>query len=106
VAKRRENIGFTCVHCGTPVAPVTNGSYRNLCPVCLWSVHVDDARPGDRASACGAPMEPVNLLASRKGFQILHRCTRCGKRQPNIAALETDQDDFEALLELMKQGRY
>jgi hypothetical protein len=51
-------------------------------------------------------MEPVNLLASRKGFQVLHRCTRCGKRQPNIAALETDQDDLEALLELMKQGRY
>ncbi len=51
-------------------------------------------------------MEPVRLLRNRKGFQILHRCTRCGKRQPNIAALDTEQDDMEALLAMMAEGRY
>lgn len=106
MANGRENTGFTCAHCGALVGPVTNGSYRNHCPVCLWSVHVDDVRPGDRASGCRAPMEPVRLLRTRKGFQILHCCTRCGKRQPNIAALDTEQDDMDALLIMMAEGRY
>jgi len=83
------------------VQPVTNGSYRNHCPFCLWSLHVDDVRPGDRASGCRAPMQPVGIRRSRKGFQVVHRCTGCGRQQANRAALDTVQDDFESLLALM-----
>ncbi len=103
MARADENAGFTCAHCGAGVAPLTNGSYRNHCPFCLWSVHVDDARPGDRASVCRGLMQPIELVSRRKGWQVVHRCTRCGKTQPNRVATATSQaDDIEALVELFR----
>lgn len=104
MARADENAGFTCAHCGASVSPLTNGSYRNHCPFCLWSVHVDDARPGDRASVCFGLMRPVELVSKRKGWQVVHRCTRCGKTQPNKVAASTDQaDDIEVLVGLFRQ---
>jgi len=88
-----ENTGFRCGHCGAPVTPVTNGSYRNHCPECLHSRHVD-IRPGDRANPCRALMTPVALdYCAKKGFQIVHRCLRCGARNRNRAATDTAQPD-------------
>jgi hypothetical protein len=60
ISRAIQNAGFRCERCGTVVVPVTNGSYRNHCPACLWSKHVD-VRPGDRAGACRGPMRPVGL---------------------------------------------
>ena len=101
MARADENAGFTCAHCGAGVLPLTNGSYRNHCPFCLWSVHVDDAGPGDRLSACLGLMQPVELVSKRKGWQVVHRCTRCGKTQPNKVATATIQsDDIDALVDL------
>ena len=66
-------------------------------------MHVDDARPGDRLSECHGPMQPVEFVSKRKGLQLVHRCTRCGKVQPNKVATGTLQaDDFEAILEVMR----
>ena len=104
MAKTNENTGFVCLHCGAHVLPVTNGSYRNHCPYCLWSLHVDDVRPGDRQSPCRSLMRPVQVRKTKKGYQVLHVCTGCGKRQPNKVALDTVQDDFDALLALMAAG--
>ena len=105
VARADENAGFTCAHCGARVLPLSNGSYRNHCPFCLWSVHVDDARPGDRLSECFGLMRPEELVSKRKGWQIVHRCTRCGKRQPNKVADATVQpDDLDVILEMMRSA--
>jgi hypothetical protein len=38
---------FVCEHCGKAVEPLAKGSYRNHCPHCLWSKHVDDVGPGE-----------------------------------------------------------
>ena len=32
---------FNCEHCGKEVLPLSDGSYRNHCPYCLYSKHVD-----------------------------------------------------------------
>ncbi|MDD4318721.1 MAG: RNHCP domain-containing protein [Candidatus Peribacteraceae bacterium] len=86
---------FVCEHCGSAVAPLEKGSYRNHCPRCLWSKHVDDIGPGDRASLCGGLMEPVHLdYDGKKGWMVLHRCTVCGKTIPNKTAPD---DDMTAL---------
>jgi len=78
-SRRAENTGFTCVHCSAPVPASTDGHYRNHCPVCLWSLHVDDL-PGDRASDCRALMEPIGLVEkSGKGWQLVHRCIHPGR---------------------------
>jgi hypothetical protein len=95
----RTNEGFVCGRCGLRVQPLAGG-FRNHCPGCLWSKHVDDV-PGDRAARCGGPMAPVRVEPdAKRGWMIVHRCQRCGAVRRNRAAL-TDRcqpDDFEALL--------
>lgn len=101
MSRRTENVGFVCARCGKEVLPLTNGSYRNHCPFCLYSKHVDVV-PGDRSSVCMGLMEPVGVKQkSGKGLQIIHRCTRCGVERSNrIARDRVQPDNLEALLAL------
>ena len=100
MARSAENTGFVCAQCGETVHALTNGSYRNHCPSCLHSLHVDDA-PGDRASTCGGLMEPIGLRKGAKHLQVVHRCVRCGLVRPNrVAELTRQPDSFDALLAL------
>ena len=82
---------FVCEHCGKAVEPLDKGSYRNHCPFCLCSKHVDAQGPGDRASACGGVMKPVSLdYDGKKGWSVVHRCAKCGKTIPNKTAPDDD----------------
>jgi hypothetical protein len=102
VGRSEENRGFVCVVCDMDVKPLTNGSYRNHCPHCLSSLHVD-VTPGDRLSLCGGVMEAVALRRAAKGMQIVHRCRRCGRMSPNRVADRGDQpDEVDALIHLMQ----
>ena len=93
MARQDENRGFVCTSCGADVKPLTNGSYRNHCPACLCSVHVD-VQPGDRANSCGGLMHAVSIThTGNKGWQIVHRCERCGELGRNRVATDTDQPD-------------
>jgi len=78
-ARHRAAGSFRCRHCRLDVpldAPGT--AHRNHCPACLWSRHLDGARPGDRAAECGAAMEPLAIAVRRDGeWLIVHRCTAC-----------------------------
>lgn len=90
--------GFSCKKCSKPVEPLGKG-YRNHCPHCLYSLHVDKNLPGDRASECGGLMTPIRLESgSRKGylgFDILHRCERCRKEIKNIL---NEGDNWEGVI--------
>lgn len=99
--KEKENVAFICEHCSKHVVPLTNGSYRNHCPKCLHSVHVDD-KPGDRNSHCYGLMKPIGIhYHSQKGWQIIHHCSRCNKRGVNSIADNTVQeDDWDAVIKL------
>jgi DNA-directed RNA polymerase subunit RPC12/RpoP len=89
---------FVCEHCGKDVAPLAHGTYRNHCPHCLYSKHVDEEGPGDRASSCGELMEPIGLdQDGKKGFVILYLCTKCGVERRNKAALDDELTDFMRL---------
>ena len=101
-----RNEGFLCEHCGEQVRPLAGGSCRNHCPHCLWSKHADDV-PGDRASRCGGMMEPVAVQAdARRGWMVVHRCTRCRAVRRNKAALgdPAQPDRFDALLRVARAG--
>jgi DNA-directed RNA polymerase subunit RPC12/RpoP len=102
MSREKENTGFICQNCGRAVSPLSNGSYRNHCPFCLFSKHVDNL-PGDRRGNCGGLMEPVGLrYRAGKGYQIVHRCLKCGAERVNKAALDTVQpDDIEAIAGIM-----
>ena len=86
---------FDCGHCG---AHVTGDGYTNHCPRCLWSKHVD-INPGDRASTCGALMEPVGVIIKGGGddIVIIHQCVRCGHRKNNRQDVNDDVDVIIAL---------
>ncbi len=100
------NEEFTCLRCGAPVRPLKNGSIRNHCPECLWSLHVDRV-PGDRAEGCGGLLQPVGLEGSPSaGFTIVFRCERCGAERRNRAADDDPEqpDRWEVLVELSGRG--
>lgn len=107
MSRSSENQSFTCVHCGDHVTPLSNGSYRNHCPGCLWSRHVDAATPGDRASPCGGPMAPLHLVQPRgKGIAVRHRCRWCGAESTNRLAYDDPRqpDSIKAIAELQDRG--
>lgn len=83
---KKRNEPFKCQKCGAKNLPAKK-SERNHCFGCLWSLHVDKETPGDRLSECGGLMEPIKLdLRGGKGFMILHKCEKCGKKIWNRAA--------------------
>jgi hypothetical protein len=95
-AARQGTEEFRCRHCRAFVGPTLGGGrHRNHCPACLHSRHVDERRPGDRASACRATMAPVARF-DRPGGEpvIVHRCYGCGLERHNRLAA----DDTLALL--------
>jgi len=61
--------------------------HRNHCPTCLWSLHVDDDVPGDRAADCGGSMEPIAVQVREDGeWALVHRCAGCGAVRLNRIA--------------------
>lgn len=93
MSRKAENTNFCCENCHAEVLPVTNGSYRNHCPYCLYSKHLD-LMPGDRKSKCKGLMEPIGIdYSSKKGYQLIHQCMICRKIQKNKVAINTVQED-------------
>jgi hypothetical protein len=88
--RRRRPDSFRCGHCRLDVpfkAPGT--AHRNHCPTCLWSRHVDDDTPGDRAADCGSLMEPIGITVRGGGEWVLvHRCTGCDEVHLNRTAAD------------------
>ncbi len=98
MARKDENTGFVCLNCAKEITALKNGSYRNHCPICLYSLHVD-YKPGDRQNLCRALMKPVGLtFKSKKGWQIIHRCTSCRQESINKIAEDMVQPDDVYLL--------
>ena len=91
------NEGFQCRNCGATVPP-QKGSCRNHCTQCLHSLHVDAEYPGDRASTCHGLMKPIGLTQSgKKGYIVLHECTKCGVKIRNKVAADDSMDVVIAL---------
>jgi len=68
---------YTCGRCGKIV---TGGRYNNHCPNCLWSKHLDDQIPGDRASKCKSLMKPIGIIQKNGKWRIVHQCLGCKKK--------------------------
>ncbi len=86
---------FTCDHCGKNVEPLRRGTYRDHCPYCLYSKHVDDSGPGDRKSLCLGLFIPIGIHQhTKKGFVVEYACERCGKKVKNKAAEDDELANF------------
>jgi len=92
-----KNEPFVCLHCAF-ANKTLSGSCRNHCSECLYSVHVDDVVPGDRASKCHGLMKPIALdHHKKKGQMIIHECLTCGHKMRNMVAPD---DHHEAVIDL------
>ena len=101
MSKKEENVHFICAACAKHVLPLKNGSYRNHCPFCLTSIHIDN-KPGDRKNLCRGLMFPRNIVyCGTKGWQIVHGCKKCGHEKANKIAEGCEQsDDWDLLIRL------
>lgn len=86
--RRERSPSFRCGHCRSDVPTDAPGTaHRNHCPNCLWSRHLDDGRPGDRAADCGSLMEPIAITVRGDGEWVLvHRCGGCDEIHLNRSA--------------------
>lgn len=93
--KGKKEKDFRCIHCKTMVSAFDFGTaHRNHCPMCGYSLHVDNNK-GDRASSCMGSMEPVALKDKGKGeLCLVHICKKCNKVSYNRIA----SDDNEMML--------
>lgn len=99
---------FKCENCGKLVKVQAVGTkHRNHCLFCLWSKHLDDKVPGDRASTCLGLLKPIGLTfkkeADSKGeLMIVHQCVKCGAVEKNRIA---GDDDEKILLSVFENGK-
>ncbi|WP_419719639.1 RNHCP domain-containing protein [Maritalea porphyrae] len=104
MSRHTQNVSFECERCAHKIEKLSNGSFRNHCPACLWSKHVD-ILPGDRANPCKGLMEPIGLhWHPKKGWQIIHKCSICGHIGRNIAASNSIQPDNADILIALSQS--
>jgi hypothetical protein len=85
---RRRQSSFRCRHCRLDVSLDAPGTlHRNHCPSCLWSRHLDEHAPGDRASTCAGSMEPIGVDVREDGeWAVVHRCRGCATVRVNRIA--------------------
>jgi len=93
----RKTENFICGNCKTEVVGT---GYTNHCPNCLWTKHVDEKIPGDRACLCQGLMEPIGIETKSGSYTLTHRCLKCDKISKNKTA---ENDNFEAILRLVKK---
>ncbi len=97
--RNSEDEAFKCKQCKRFIGALpSGGSHRNHCPFCLYSLHVDDRKTGDRQSICRSRMEPIGRFQRRNGeYVLVHRCLGCGFERFNRIAAD---DDFALVLSL------
>lgn len=96
-----RNEAFICERCHKKVEPIKfGGSYRNHCPYCLYSKHIDTDTPGDRKNSCFGLMKPIAVFTRRTGeYVLVHKCEKCGFERYNRIA---GDDDFEEVCLISK----
>ncbi|MDD5565844.1 MAG: iron-containing alcohol dehydrogenase, partial [Candidatus Omnitrophica bacterium] len=94
-----QNKGFVCDHCGHKTKPLPSG-FRNHCPNCLYSNHLDN-EPGDRRVSCKGLMEPIGVeYYAKKGWVIIFQCVSCGSIKRNKAATDDSLEQIIVLQQL------
>ncbi len=81
------NESFECENCWKLISKHPEWSARNHCQHCLYSKHLDDKFPGDRASNCLWLMAPIDIDYKKKKWNMIkHKCTKCNKEILNKVA--------------------
>ena len=111
----KKDKGFECAHCRQWVdcSKFIGTHFRNHCPHCLWSRHVDEKKSGNRRSFCRGLMEPIGLTFKKEGFDIykkprqgelmvIHQCQECSEISINRLAAD---DDPQIVLKIFEESK-
>ena len=86
---------FKCLNCGYSVDKL-NYTARDHCPMCLYSLHVDNM-PGDRANTCMGLMKPIGIEKYKNTYKIIYKCNKCHLIHKNIMA---NDDNYDLIIKL------
>ena len=92
---QRNKEDFVCEECELCVY---GDGYRNHCPKCLVSKHVDE-NPGDRAAECGGLMDVTDVAMDHGKVVFTHTGRPSGHQKKNKAHVD---DDMQAITQKMK----
>ena len=97
-----RNDPFICEQCGASVPPAPQ-TFRNHCPSCLTSKHVDDRIPGDRLAPCHGLMPTVSYEGGDPTkLDLIQQCQTCSLVRRNKIAPD---DNLDTLFELHQLPR-
>lgn len=113
--KLKKIKGFECAYCHqwVPFDKFIGTRFRNHCPFCLWSKHVDEKKSGNRQAFCHGLMKPIGLTFKKEGFDkygkprqgelmLIHQCQNCG--QISINRLAAD-DESQMVLKIFEESK-
>lgn len=95
---KKNDEPFICENCNNAVFKLKYTS-RDHCPTCLYSKHVD-VYPGDRQETCCGSLVPIGIQTSKKGMQIIYKCSKCNSIKKNIIAQD---DNLDLIIELSRE---
>ena len=101
MSRNIENTSFICEFCQENVLPLSNGSYRNHCPFCFYSKHVDDLIPGIEILLVKGLMKPIDIKYHSKKDTNWSMYVWHAKEQVNKIAQNTVKSDN--VVQLMKK---
>ena len=91
-----RNDPFICAKCDANVPPAPQ-TFRNHCPHCLTSKHVDGRVPGDRSASCHGLMPTISYEGTDPTkLDLIQECEVCGLVRRNKMAPD---DSLETLLQ-------
>lgn len=115
MAQKIKKEDFKCFNCSQWVFFTENmgTDYRNHCPFCLYSKHLDFKKSGDRKSKCQEKMKPIGLTFKHEGkdkynklkqgeLMLIHECLGCKKISINRIAAD---DREEEILKIFKKSQ-
>ena len=89
---------FICKKCGFKVSRL-GYSYRDHCPNCLYSKHIDK-NLGDRKNKCQGLLKPISMEKFEDTYKIVYICEKCGQQRKNLMAKD---DNMNVLINLSVQ---
>jgi len=112
---KQQSFGFKCAQCKQiiPMATTSIGTdHRDHCPFCLYSLHVDKEKPGDRQSSCKSKMKPIGITFKNNSWElmIIYECLGCSKIIKNRCAGDDAPfaliDVFRSSLTLLQSDKW
>jgi len=103
---KQRSSGFRCINCRALIPDanrVIGTQHRDHCPLCLFSLHLDEDKPGDRKSRCFGAMRPIGMTFKNncKEPMVVYECVKCGKIHKNRCSAD---DSVHTIVDILRRS--